>query len=87
LKGRDVFVLNYKAIKNWSFDPRKLTVNGHEITPENVLTRKEYWESELAPGSVGTIAVTAQSLKPGQTVEFRYDDSDTQFKVPRTSAK
>ena len=87
LKGRDVFALNYKAIKNWSFDPLKLTVNGHEITPDDVLTRKEYWESELVPGSVGTVVVAAPALKPGQTVEFRYNDADARFDVPRIRAK
>ena len=87
LKGRDVLVLNYKAIKNWSFDPFKLMVNGQRITPDDVLTRAGYWESELAMGSVGMVTVAAPSLKPGQTVEFRYDTADARLKVPRTRAK
>gem|GEM_PF-3072245 len=82
LKGRDVFVLNYRASKNWSFDPCKLTFNGYAITPDDILTRKEYWESELPTGSSGTIEVTAASIKPGQTVELRYEDAETHFEVP-----
>ena len=83
VSGRDVFALNYRAIKNWSFDPTKLTVNGYTITPDDILTRRIYWESELAAGSVGTVAVAAPSLKPGQTVELLYEDAAGEFEVPR----
>ena len=87
LKKGDVFVLGYKAIKNWNFNPLKLTVNGHGIKQDDILTRKGYWESELIPGDIGMIVVTAPSLKPGQTVEFRYEDAEARFEVPRTRAK
>jgi len=84
LKGRDVFVLNYRAIKNWSFDPSKLTIGGYTITPDDILTGRIYWESELTPGYVGSVAVAAPSLKTGQTVELRYEDAEAQLVVPRT---
>ena len=83
MKGRDVFVLNYRAIKNWNFDPTKLTINGYAITPDDVLTRRVYWESDLASGGVGTVEVAAPSLKPGQKVELRYEDAEAEFEVPR----
>ena len=87
LKRRDVFVLNYRAIKNWSFNPAKLVVNGYTITLEDILTRKIYWEGELTPGSVGTVAVVAPSLKPGQTVELRYEDASGKLEIPRIGAR
>ncbi|MCL2010100.1 MAG: hypothetical protein FWG71_06085 [Synergistaceae bacterium] len=87
LRGRDVLVLNYRAVKNWSFDPAELTVDGYTITPDDILTRKEYWERELAPGRSGTVAVAAPSLKPGQTVELRYENSVIQLEVPHSRAR
>ena len=87
IKGRDVFVLNYRALKNWSFDPAKLVVNGYAIVPDDILTRKLYWESELTPGYVGTVAVAAPPLKPGQTVELRYEDAVAYLEPPRLRVK
>jgi hypothetical protein len=82
VKGRDVFVLNYRAVKHWNFDPTKLVIDGHSIAPEDILTKKEYWESELAPGYKGTVAVAAPSLKPGQKIELRYEDASATLEIP-----
>jgi hypothetical protein len=83
VKGRDVFVLNYKAVKFWNFDPAKLVIGEYSVSPEDVLTRKEYWESELSPGGRGTVAVAAPPLKPGQKVELRYEDARATLEVPK----
>jgi hypothetical protein len=84
LKGRDVFVLNYRAIKRWDFDPANLVIDGYAVTEDDILTRKEYWESgELSPGVAGTVAVCAPSLKPGRTVELRYGDARATLAAPR----
>ena len=87
LRGRDVFVLNYRAIKNWSFDPAKLMINGYAVTPDDILTGRGYWESELTPGDTGTVEVAAPSLRPGQTVELRYEDTEAELEIPRTRAR
>lgn len=83
MKGRDVFVVNYRAIKYWNFDPTKLQINGRAITSEDILTRSEYWDSgELAPGTVGTLAVSAPSAKPKEKVELVYEDARAILEVP-----
>ena len=87
MKGRDVLALRYRAIKNWSFDPEKLTINDYAITSENILTKKEYWESELVQGYVGMVVVATPSLKPGQTMKLRYEDAEAQIELPRTRSK
>ena len=87
MRNRDVFVLSYRAIKNWSFDPAKLEINGYAVTRDDILTHRVYWESELTPGSDGMVAVAAPSLKPGETVELRYEDAAVQFEVPRPRAR
>ena len=83
MKGRDVFVVNYRAIKYWDFDPTKLQINGRTITSEDILTRTEYWDSgELAPGTTGTLAVSAPSVKPKTKIEFIYEEARAILEVP-----
>ena len=83
LKKRDVFVLNYRAVKNWNFDPAKLVIGKYAILPDDILTKKEYWESDDLPsGTVGTVAICAPSLKPGEKIEIRYEDARAVFEVP-----
>ena len=31
MKGRDVLALNYRAVKNWDFDPMQLSVGGYRV--------------------------------------------------------
>jgi hypothetical protein len=82
VKGRDVFVLNYRAVKFWNFDPTKLVIGDYSIVPEDILTKEEYWESELSPGYSGTVSVAAPALKPGQKIELRYEDARATLEVP-----
>ncbi|MDR3265409.1 MAG: hypothetical protein LBT15_05290 [Synergistaceae bacterium] len=84
LKGRDILVLNYRAIKRWDFDPTKLVVDGRAITADDILTKNEYWDDgELPPDTEGTHAVCVPALKPGRTVEIRYGDDSATFEAPR----
>ncbi|MDR2174617.1 MAG: hypothetical protein LBO82_01605 [Synergistaceae bacterium] len=83
LKKRDAFVLRYRAVKYWDFDPTKLVIGGYAVTKDDILTKKEYWESgELPPGVTGFLTVCAPSLKPGQTVELSYGDTRATLAVP-----
>ena len=83
IKGRDVLVLNYRAVKYWTFDPTRLTVDGRAIASDDILTKAEYRDlEELSPGMTGSVAVAIPALKPGQTVEIRYDDAIATLKVP-----
>ncbi|MDR2137468.1 MAG: hypothetical protein LBO68_04185 [Synergistaceae bacterium] len=84
VKGRDVFVLNYRAVKYWNFDATRLVVDGYAITPDDILTKKEYWQDgELPPGYMGTVAVAAPSPKPGRKIELRFEDAQAILEVPR----
>jgi hypothetical protein len=95
IKGRDVFVLNYRAVKYWDFDPTRLVVGGYVLTSDDILMKKEYWQiGELSPGYVGTLAVVAPSLnsgksalKPGQKIELRYEDTQAVFEAPREAPR
>jgi hypothetical protein len=83
VKGRDVFVLRYRAIKFWNFDPSKLVIGEYSVTPEDILTREEYWKRELSPGDTGAVSIAAPSLKPGQKVELRYEDAQGTLEIPK----
>jgi hypothetical protein len=83
LKKRDAFVLRYRAVKYWDFDPTRLVINGRAVTKDDILTRNEYWESgELPPGVTGALTVCAPSLKPGQTIELSYEDARATLTLP-----
>ncbi|MDR1649548.1 MAG: hypothetical protein LBR71_04740 [Synergistaceae bacterium] len=83
LRKRDVFVLRYRSVKHWNFDPAKLVIGGYAITKDDILTRKEYWESgELPPGVTGFLAVCAPAPEAGQTIELRYEDTRAVLAVP-----
>ena len=83
MKGRDVFVLNCRAVKNWHFSPTNFVVGDYQITSDDILTRKEFWNGTMSPGDENTVAVAAPSLKPGQKIEFRYGDASAAFEAPR----
>ena len=87
MRGREVLVLSYRAIKRWHFDPTRLTVNGYAVTPDDILTGSTRWEGDLIPGDYGTIAVAVPALRPGQTVELRFEDAKATFEVPRFRAR
>jgi hypothetical protein len=85
LEKRDIFVLRYRAVKYWDFDPEKLVINGYAVTKDDILTRKEYWENgalELPPGAAGFLTVCAPSLEPGRTVELHYEDASATLTAP-----
>lgn len=83
MKGRDVLVLNYRAIKHWRFDLTKLVVNGHAITSENILRNIEDDDGEdLPPETTGTAVIAIPSMKAGQILEIRYGDDSATLKVP-----
>lgn len=84
LKKRDILVLNYRAIKNWTIDPTQFSINGRFVSPDEILTPKTEWEgTSLEPGSTGRIVLAVPPLKAGQKIEFRYGETTAQFEVPQ----
>lgn len=83
VKGRDVLVLRFRAVKYWNFSPTKLVVGDYSVTSDDILTKREYWDQgELTPGHVGIVAVCVPSFKAGQKIDLSYEDSLTVFEVP-----
>lgn len=71
MKGRDILALNYRAVKNWDFDPTRLTVGGYRVTPEDLLGHRDLRVTgELPPGTEGTLFLCVPALKPGSRVEI-----------------
>lgn len=71
MKGRDVLALNYRAVKNWDFDPMQLTVGGYRVTPEDLLGHRDLRVTgELSPGTEGTLFLCVPAIKPGSRVEI-----------------
>jgi len=87
MRNRDVLVLSYRARKRWTFDPTNLTVNGHAVTPDDILTRDIHWETDLLPGDTGILEVSIPALRPGQTVTLRFEDAEATFEVPRLRSR
>ncbi|MDR1731458.1 MAG: hypothetical protein LBR61_05130 [Synergistaceae bacterium] len=84
VKGRDILVLNYRALKTWTFDPTKLIVNGYQVTKEDILTKEEYQDlEELPPEGEGSLAVCVPALKNGRDLELQYDDATATLRAPK----
>ena len=84
LKGRDLYVLNYRAVKNWNFDPTLLRIGDYAVTADDILTKWDYQEvGELPPGLTGILAIAGPSLKRGQKIEIRYADAAASLEVPK----
>ncbi|NLL36985.1 MAG: hypothetical protein GX256_05630 [Fretibacterium sp.] len=83
LKGHDVFVLRYRAVKNWTFDPTQLVIGGHQVTSEDILTDKAFHViGDLPTGTTGILALRAPSLKPGSRINISLGEDATVFGAP-----
>ncbi len=84
VKGRDIFVLNYRVRKVWNFDPADIVINGYKIKPEDIFTDKSLRVAgELANGDEGSLAVCVPALKPGSVVEISLGTDKINFEVPK----
>lgn len=71
MKGRDILALNYRAVKNWDFDPTQMAVGNRRVAPEDLLGHKDLRVTgELLPGTEGTLFLSVPALKPGSRVEI-----------------
>lgn len=42
MKGRDVFLLTYRPIKNWNFKVEEIVINGYRLTENDILNEPFY---------------------------------------------
>lgn len=83
MKGRDILALNYRAVKNWDFDPTQLIVGGYRVLPEDLLGHKDLRViGELPPGTAGTLFLSVPALKPGRNVEIVMGSERAELQVP-----
>ena len=83
MKGRDILALNYRAVKNWTFDPTRLTVGGYAVTSEDLLGHRDLRiTGDLAPGTAGTLYLCVPALKPKSKVEIVLEGDGATFEVP-----
>ena len=83
MKGRDVLALNYRAVKNWDFDPTQLSVGGYRAASEDLLGHRDLRVSgELPPGTEGTLFLSVPALKPGSSVEIVMGSERAELQVP-----
>ena len=83
MKGRDVLALNYRAVKNWDFDPTQLSVGGYRAASEDLLGHRDLRViGELPPGTEGTLFLSVPALKPGSSVEIVMGLERAELQVP-----
>lgn len=84
-KKSSFFILRYKAIKNWNFEPSSISVGGYRVENSDIFTRPDYRNTGmLAPDTVGTIAfsVPDKYVKPGRTIVLSYGEDSIKWSVP-----
>lgn len=80
-----LFLLRYKAIKNWNFDPKEIKIGGYSLKEEDLVTRNELRVTgDLPPDTKGTLAllVPPEYLKPGSTIALSYGPWAKDWTVP-----
>lgn len=83
MKGRDILALNYRAVKNWDFDPTQLIVGGYRVLPEDLLGHRDLRVTgELPPGTTGTLFLSIPALKPKSKVEIVMGPDRITLEVP-----
>lgn len=83
MEGRDVLALNYRAVKNWDFDPTRLTVGGYRVVPEDLLGHKDLRVTgELPSGTEGILYLCVPAIKPGSRVEVAMGPDKAVLEAP-----
>lgn len=82
LKGKDLFVVRYKALLPWDFSPEHIRVGEHEVTWKDVLTNKAFflW-GEIPSGAQGNVAVGVPK-NSGKVTEVAYGEYAVPFTFP-----
>ncbi len=80
------FLVRYKAMKNWHFDPEEIKIGEYSLRQEDLVTRKEFRKiGDLSPDTEGTLALLVPSkyVKPGSTVTISYGRWSENWTIPR----
>lgn len=84
LKGKTLFIVRYKALIPWTFDPQEISVGDHKISWKDILTQKAFVPSgELPSGFAGDFAVAVPKLpKTASEVSVAYGEWQSTLKIP-----
>jgi len=82
LKGKDLFVVRYKALLPWDFSPEELRFGEYSVTWKDVLTNKAFFlYGEVPSGAHGDFAVGI-SKGGSKNIPIAYGDYETTFTFP-----
>jgi len=84
LKGKTLFIVRYKALIPWSFDPQEISVGDHRVDWKDILTRKEFFPSgELPSGMMGELALAVPgSFNKASEITVAYGEWPSTLKIP-----
>lgn len=85
LKGKALFILRFETFTPWELLPGNLFVGTYRVTPEDVLSMKEFTPTgDLPSGFKGTLpfVVPRSVIKAGTEMQVGYDQEAAKWKVP-----
>lgn len=84
LKGRDVFVITYRALKRWDVKVEEIVINGYRLSENDILTIPiNRLLGELPPDEEGILHVAVPSLPKKGKIELAYGDETVEWQIPR----
>lgn len=91
LKGRDVFALNFKAEKTWSFDPSEMKLQYpdgkiYQVTADDFLWKPDFdLLTDIPSGTMGTLYMLLPSVKAkaGSKIKVTLGPDSADFEVPK----
>lgn len=84
LKGKALFLLRIETFTPWELVPGNITVGNYTVSPEDVLSLREYsLAGELPSGFKGTMpfSVPKSFLKSGSRITLGYGEDSAEWKV------
>lgn len=86
VRGKALFILHFKTMKPWTFDPSMIRVGNYTISRNDILNDKDFTPvGDLPSGFEGTLAfvVPKDNAEPGKEITLTCASETVSFKVPR----
>lgn len=85
VKGKTLFIVRFKALIPWTFDPEEMTVGTSKVTWKDILTRKEFFPTgDLPSGMMGELAfsVPAAAVTTSHEISVGYGTWQASLRIP-----